>query len=211
MRKIAIVILLAIGLNVVNAQDIIITKDSKKINAKVTEINENDIRYKKYENLDGPSYSMKKSEIASILYENGDVEVFNTNVVPQTAPQYNSNYSTDDFKKAKGLRNAGISCFSVGLATWVIGSGLFGLNDEYVYNSVTRTGFYAMSDAALISGITLSTIGGATTITGIIMWAVGQNRMNRFNTNGYSLFENEKMQLNLAVGTNSMGLKLNLR
>ena len=34
------------------AQDVIVTKDGKKINAKVTEIHENAILYKKFENLE---------------------------------------------------------------------------------------------------------------------------------------------------------------
>ena len=41
------------------------------------------------------------------------------------------------------------------------------------------------------------------------MWAVGQTQMNRINQHGYSLFESEKMQLNLAISGNRMGLKLN--
>ncbi len=58
------------------AQDIIITKKSERINAKVTEVNINDIKYKNWKNLDGPVYTMLKSDIDSITYQNGEVEVF---------------------------------------------------------------------------------------------------------------------------------------
>jgi len=58
------------------AQDIIVTKDSKRVDAKVFEVNINDVKYKDWDNLDGPLYTILKSDIASILYQNGKVETF---------------------------------------------------------------------------------------------------------------------------------------
>ena len=58
------------------AQDVIVTKDSKRINAKVTEVNVDNIKYKQFENLDGPVYTLLKSDILTILYQNGQVETF---------------------------------------------------------------------------------------------------------------------------------------
>lgn len=58
------------------AQDIIVTKDSKRINAKVTRVNEDDVRYKDFNDQNGPTHSILKSNIASILYEDGQVETF---------------------------------------------------------------------------------------------------------------------------------------
>ena len=58
------------------AQDIIVTKDSKRIEAKVTEINADDIKYKLFDNQDGPVYSLLKSNIVTIIYQNGMVEIF---------------------------------------------------------------------------------------------------------------------------------------
>lgn len=60
----------------VSAQDVIITRDSKKIEARVLEVNEETIRYKKYSNPDGPEYVHPKNDIITIVYENGRVEVF---------------------------------------------------------------------------------------------------------------------------------------
>ena len=129
------------------------------------------------------------------------------NVVSQTEQHYYSNsnnFSTENFRKAKGLRNAGVTCFSVGMASWITGAGLLG-SGKIVYDVLGNRYWYGYK-SNYYAGIALSTIGGATTITGIIMWAVGQKRMNY---DGYSLFENEKTQLNLAVGGNSMGVRLN--
>ncbi|MDR2120897.1 MAG: hypothetical protein LBP64_08525 [Tannerella sp.] len=58
------------------AQDVIVTRDAKKINAKVTEVNLDNIRYRNFDNPDGPTYTLPKSQILSILYQNGTVETF---------------------------------------------------------------------------------------------------------------------------------------
>ena len=60
------------------AQDIIVTKDAKRMNAKVTEVNMDNVRYKNYNNLDGPVYTLLKSDIASIVYQNGQEETFSS-------------------------------------------------------------------------------------------------------------------------------------
>jgi len=60
-----------------SAQDIIMLQNGDEIKAKVIEVNINDIKYKKYENPEGPSYSLNKSELFKIKYENGIKELFN--------------------------------------------------------------------------------------------------------------------------------------
>jgi hypothetical protein len=69
------------------AQDIIVTKDSRRINAIVTEVNVDHIRFKMYDNQDGPVYGLPKSDIVTIIYRNGRVETFapESSTQPQTA------------------------------------------------------------------------------------------------------------------------------
>ena len=59
------------------AQDVIVMKDQTTVMSKVLEINSTEIKYKKWNNLDGPIYSILRSEVVSINYENGEVERFN--------------------------------------------------------------------------------------------------------------------------------------
>ncbi len=59
------------------AQDIIVKKDGTSIHAKVLDITPNDIKYKKWSNLEGPTYTVLASEIQKIIYKNGDVDNFN--------------------------------------------------------------------------------------------------------------------------------------
>lgn len=67
------------------AQDVIVMKDQSTVMSKVLEITSTEIKYKKWNNQDGPIYSISKSEILSINYENGEVEIFNNNVSSPTS------------------------------------------------------------------------------------------------------------------------------
>lgn len=58
------------------AQDVIYKKDSTSIQAKVSEITETVIKYKKFTNPNGPSYEVSKSEIVKIVYPDGSVDDF---------------------------------------------------------------------------------------------------------------------------------------
>lgn len=60
-----------------HAQDRIIKKDKSEIKAKIIEISDTDVKYKKEDNPDGPTYSIKKYEVNIIIYKNGQVESFN--------------------------------------------------------------------------------------------------------------------------------------
>lgn len=58
-----------------NAQDFITTKDGTDIMAKIIEVSSTEVKYKKYNNPDGPTFVLKKSDILIILYEDGEKEV----------------------------------------------------------------------------------------------------------------------------------------
>ena len=61
------------------SQDVIAKKDQSTIMSKVLEITNTEIKYKKWNNQDGPTYSIDRSEVVSINYENGEVEKFSDN------------------------------------------------------------------------------------------------------------------------------------
>jgi hypothetical protein len=85
------------------AQDVIVTRDSKKINAKVTEVNITDIKYKNFDNPDGPTYTLLKSDIASILYQNGSVETFEAEKPAPESPVATSLIQTNQQVKRGNL------------------------------------------------------------------------------------------------------------
>ena len=57
-------------------QDVITLRNTEEIQAIVQEIGDVEIKYKKIENLKGPNYILKKSEIMMIKYENGSIDLF---------------------------------------------------------------------------------------------------------------------------------------
>ena len=58
------------------AQDTIVKKDDSRISAKITEVHNDEIHYKKFNNLEGPTYVIETAKITSIIYENGEVETY---------------------------------------------------------------------------------------------------------------------------------------
>jgi hypothetical protein len=78
MKKFATIIcLLFFGINfLAGAQDIIYKIDGSKEEAKITLVGEREIQYKKFNNPEGPVYSLAKSEILMITYENGEYEMY---------------------------------------------------------------------------------------------------------------------------------------
>ncbi len=71
------------------AQDIVILKDGTSVDAKVIEVDDNSVRYKKFNNPDGPTYTAKKETISEIRYKNGSKEIFNQ--AKATSPDKNPN------------------------------------------------------------------------------------------------------------------------
>jgi hypothetical protein len=56
--------------------DIIMKKNGDEIMARVTEVGITEVKYKRFENENGPTYTLLKSEIFMITYENGGKDVF---------------------------------------------------------------------------------------------------------------------------------------
>src|ERR1039457_2384981 len=59
-------------------QDIIHKTDTTTIYAKIVEVGEKEIKYMKFDNLDGPVYIIKKKNVSSINYPNGTSDLFST-------------------------------------------------------------------------------------------------------------------------------------
>lgn len=58
-----------------SAQDIIVKKNGEEIRAKVEEVGERSIGYRKFTNLTGPVYSISRSEVFVIRYESGAKDI----------------------------------------------------------------------------------------------------------------------------------------
>lgn len=83
MKRIFALIIVALMSIVAFAQDVIVTKDKEQIKAKILEVYSNEIKYKKYSYLDGPTFSLDVDKILTIAYENGDVEVYDQDFIEE--------------------------------------------------------------------------------------------------------------------------------
>ena len=116
-------ILIAIVLlNVFNSigQDIITKKSGEDITSKVIEITLNEVKFKKWDNQDGPLISISKSDILMIRYQNGTKDLFNNETLPSTAPSSgeSENYKLgqkDAMQYYKGYKGAANGTLATGL------------------------------------------------------------------------------------------------
>ena len=63
--------------NISKAQDSLIMKSGEVIQAKVIEINTAEVKYKKFDNLTGPLYSILKSELSSSFSHKASIATCN--------------------------------------------------------------------------------------------------------------------------------------
>jgi len=76
-------IFLFMGICFVSAQDLIVLKDGSMIEAKVTEISQTEIRYKRFDHLDGPTIVISTARVLSIRYQNGTQEIIKSEATPE--------------------------------------------------------------------------------------------------------------------------------
>lgn len=93
----------------VMAQDVIIKRNGDEIQAQVEEVGQTEIKYKKFENLSGPTYSVSKSDVFMIRYKNGQRDVFEEvkseppaqSPIRTNQPSRNVTFNSSDISKAR--------------------------------------------------------------------------------------------------------------
>ena len=102
MKKYLFLPLLMLISIVANAQDKMVLTSGKSVSIRVVEVNGSYLRFRLYENLQGPILSEKLANIYYVQYENGEMHIFNgrpartNNYIPYYSPkQYNKPYTRD--------------------------------------------------------------------------------------------------------------------
>lgn len=107
-----------------NSQDVITKKNGDDIQAKVVEITLNELKYKNFNNLEGPIISILKSDVILVRYENGTKDVFveekptitaDKRIVDEETAAFNG--ARDAEKYYKGYTGAGAGTLVTGLFT----------------------------------------------------------------------------------------------
>ena len=148
MKKIVLTLIGIVSLCTVSAQDRIVFKDSNEINVKVTNVSPDTVTYKQWGNLEGPTYTVYKSEILFIAYQNGAKESF-----AEAKSVNETNQTNKPFVKFQGYGNVGrIYCpagynaigpvFDVTVGTTIT---------DYFYVGF-ETGFHSLFSSVLYDG-----------------------------------------------------------
>ena len=152
------------------AQDIIVTKNSTKIEVKVTEIDVEVVKFKMFDDQDGPLYSLPKSDVLTIVYQSGRVETFEQATAPATnattpavtaQPRTQSTPATTPTQRTPAYNSAGngVAQNARPLSNAELMSRM-SVNDPYLYSKYK-------------SGSSLSSVGAGLTIGGLVAVIIG--------------------------------------
>jgi len=105
MKKVLLLMLLVASSLTASAQDVIVKKDGSTILSKVIEIGTTEIKYKKWNNQNGPMYTIDKNDVQTINYENGEKETFSDVVTSQPQQGFNYNDYTSQMAESMAANN----------------------------------------------------------------------------------------------------------
>jgi cytochrome c biogenesis factor len=218
-----------IGMASTFAQDIITLKNGDDIRALVQEVGEVDVKYKKFDNPNGPNYTLRKSEISMIKYANGSKDVFADNATPRTSQPSvyqqqapisfaefsrlrNNNYALEAFLKKNDAAlyrqfDDGVSFSKVGGTLMGFGIPVAGISAIVLYNNYEKGTKYKN-----YVSFHLVAIGSSLIITSIPLLVVGGG-LKRSAANGYEekYFYNRtsyQPSLNFQITGDGVGLAL---
>lgn len=101
MKKLLVILSFLICAGVFKAQDQLFKKDNSKLLVKITEISPEEIKYKLYSNLNGPTYVVSKNEVSLVIFENGQHEVITS--AEETAPASPRQQQPDAVRPRAGM------------------------------------------------------------------------------------------------------------
>lgn len=171
------------------AQDIITKTDGSDIQAKVLEVGKSEVNYKRFSNLEGPTYTIDIAEVLMITYENGERDMFNNQKggLPQGVMTYNS---------------------------W---SGKISVGGETIENELLDRFFTPEDLRSFKSGRTMATVGGIVSIVGavpfgygvgyVIGWRIGGGPTQGENAVSY---KNAKVMALIGGAVLAVGLAINI-
>jgi len=180
------------------AQDVIITQAGEQIRAKIVEVTDDNVSYKKYHDQEGATFVLGKDKIKIISWENGDVDEYKEVALEQDPPVvketdvfpyidkrfgtfYLDNgqvYDGEQFKQFLVEKNLSHiwTKYSSGKNLQIAGWGVIGGGFAIGVISGVLMSNYGLAEA--IYGLMLTPISGVLLITGIPIAIVGTVKKN---------------------------------
>lgn len=107
------------------SQDIITKKTSEDIEAKVLEVTATEIKYKKFDYQNGPTFTILKSDVLMLRYANGTKDIFNEEKENETTSSTNGDLfvqgKSDASRNYKGYKGAGTGTLITSLISPIVG------------------------------------------------------------------------------------------
>lgn len=117
MKNLRVFTLLILLCPLAKAQDTILKADQTEVSVKVTEITTDEVKFKYFSRLNGPVYTLKKSEVFVIIYQDGTREKFGQSPAPaNVAPTSSKNNDTASPTTTPSTTESKRSGFAYGLA-----------------------------------------------------------------------------------------------
>ena len=152
-KKLTVVFALIVSIFVANAQDTIVFRSGERVTAKVTEVSDSEVRYLLWDNMNGPTYVKKLSEIAHVKYNGGHIDSFGSVDANNTGNQKGNAEKSGVYIQAKG-------------GSLKIGGNK--IRDEYLQQILTQDEY-----ETYVSSVKQYNTGKAFVISGVIMVGVG--------------------------------------
>ncbi len=204
------------------AQDLIFKRDGSKIEAIIVERNEFDLRYRRINYQNGPLFLVNLADLDSIIYANGDIEVFvlESEIEPPLVKDSKNHYyyhgtriSTTEMVKLlkvncpdayvqyrSNLRDEIWGACLTGAGIVMLG---FGIGMPRYYSA--RGYIYHPAGYSL-----LTTFGSIFTVVGIPLWAIGSiNRQNSYTYYNDYCKTTELVNFTIQRSENGIGLAMN--
>lgn len=148
MKKITFTLLcLAITVLAANAQDIIVKRDGSEIKANVIKVGSTEVEYKKFGNPSGPTYTLLKSEIFMIKYQDGDKDVFDQKQTSGSRDTTNSGQYNANFDHKNPWLAFLFSCLYPGIGQYYNGQTKKSIVMSAVGTAALVTGFICTANA----------------------------------------------------------------
>lgn len=149
-----------------SAQDVLMFLNGNEEEVKITEVSSSEVKYKRMNNLEGPTFSTLKSELFMIKYANGDKEMIAAQTA-EPAPAQQEEYTTYD--DVQTTTNSGS-----GLSSAVI------VTDEPTSTSPTNVDKWGRTEAEnrglykkkIVKGAVVLGVGGAMAIPGVVLFGL---------------------------------------
>lgn len=232
MKRIVSLLTMSVWAVMVCAQDVIIKRDATRIEALILEVSDSEVRYKIFSDPYGPTFVVKTNDIATIIYKNGDVQVFekkaesstlNGNYVVGTMTCTGSNYYLNDKMMSKDefryllmkncmpaynyYKKMSIMAY-VGIALIPVGAAMVAAG-QIIWDSDSGL----KPDGLAEKRIALMSVGAVFSGAGIALCGVGFGCRNKacdiFNEKcANTAFNNKGIRLDLQTSKNGLGIAL---